>query len=802
MRTLLCPGDIITYTLEHANTSVLTIPTPQYFNGTTVICRDGTTNALIGSDKLNIPLAPPPSAPTIISLISTNADQLTVTWTSVPTATSYNVRINDTLVPIPSSGALQYTFTGLMTHNMAYTVSVVAINCAGSSSPATKTANIEFLYPPLPLDRQQAMLKRTQLRCLQPPSTTPIPGRAPTTRSRPYRMMKTLGSTDATGTGSIPVTSTLGGSHEPPEPDEPRDIALDHASTFHSTLSAPKASDSAADRATTRQGKTCWFGVYQPTLSVQAAADHPFLVKVPQLSQELPLPAASLTVAKLQLARRSATASMREAFEHELSHHPDKTWVLLGINTGYKGSCYRYQARNLASALVHSEAVDVELKNEVDAGRVLGPFPHHPQEHLRTSDLGEVPNKNGKWRAILHLSAPEGRSINDYINREEFSLRYSTIDDAMAHLGKSWACRLPLRSQKGQLHLTSLTYLGIMLDYSNYGCPQPSCKKSPFSPNLGWRSVTKRELLSRIGKLSFAAKAVPAGRLFLRHLIHLSTTARRLHHRLRLNVNARADVEWWDHFLPFWNGLAMFIAPDCHPPLHGCFKYTGVEEVDGATSLVFGLAPLPGSKHTVTLFATYLNKTLQANTFRVYMAAVSHLHLTHGLSSDNPTLSLAIQGIQCSQDPAHLWPMQLPLTNAILEQRLGLLDSDLLETHDRLIVKAPLTREFFRFLRVNEFTTQGRGTFDPRIHPTRQGPKMVSSSSKSQRLTKHDSSSPLVPDRFSSEGQPLHDYVMVVEHLVASKGSQHYLGPKHGLMDTLSSDCRLTPIWPNCYCLN
>ena len=72
----------------------------------------------------------------------------------------------------------------------------------------------------------------------------------------------------------------------------------------------------------------------------------------------------------------------------------------------------------------------------MDAGRVLGPFPHHPQEHLRTSDLGEVPNKNGKWRAILHLSAPEGRSINDYINREEFSLRYSTIDDAMAHLGK------------------------------------------------------------------------------------------------------------------------------------------------------------------------------------------------------------------------------------------------------------------------------------------------------------------------------------------------------------------------------
>eukprot|EP00731_Ephydatia_muelleri_P033138 Em0025g94a len=122
-------------------TSVLTIPTPQYFNGTTVMCRDGITGTLIGNDTLNIQLATPPSAPTITSLISTYSDQLTVTWTSVPTATSYSVSINDsvnTLVPIPSTGAPQYTFTGL-TNNTVYTVSVVAINCAGSSSPATIT---------------------------------------------------------------------------------------------------------------------------------------------------------------------------------------------------------------------------------------------------------------------------------------------------------------------------------------------------------------------------------------------------------------------------------------------------------------------------------------------------------------------------------------------------------------------------------------------------------------------------------------------------------------------------------------
>ena len=38
-------------------TSVLTIPTPQYFNGTTVTCKDSTFDTLIGNDTLNIQLA-------------------------------------------------------------------------------------------------------------------------------------------------------------------------------------------------------------------------------------------------------------------------------------------------------------------------------------------------------------------------------------------------------------------------------------------------------------------------------------------------------------------------------------------------------------------------------------------------------------------------------------------------------------------------------------------------------------------------------------------------------------------------
>ena len=40
---------------------------------------------------------------------------------------------------------------------------------------------------------------------------------------------------------------------------------------------------------------------------------------------------------------------------------------------------------------------------------------------------------------IMHPSAPAGRSVNDGIHPDEFSLHYSSVDDAVAillHLGK------------------------------------------------------------------------------------------------------------------------------------------------------------------------------------------------------------------------------------------------------------------------------------------------------------------------------------------------------------------------------
>ena len=87
-----------------------------------------------------LPLPASPGPVGNIAVTSTAVDQLTVTWTPPTTGgvpTSYNVTINDSSSPVViadnGSPVYTHTFTGLISDTL-YTVSVVAINCAGASN--------------------------------------------------------------------------------------------------------------------------------------------------------------------------------------------------------------------------------------------------------------------------------------------------------------------------------------------------------------------------------------------------------------------------------------------------------------------------------------------------------------------------------------------------------------------------------------------------------------------------------------------------------------------------------------------
>ena len=120
---------------------------------------------------------------------------------------------------------------------------------------------------------------------------------------------------------------------------------------------------------------------------------------------------------------------------------------------------------------------------------------------------------------------------------------------------------LPVEVDKCQGPVSCILFLGMELDSVALEIRLPGDKlanlKSLLHSWRGRKACQKRELLSLIGSLSHACKAVRSGRAFLRRLIDLSTTASHLDHFIRLNQEAWSDIEWWHTFASSWNGVAM-----------------------------------------------------------------------------------------------------------------------------------------------------------------------------------------------------------------------------------------------------
>ena len=93
------------------------------------------------------------------------------------------------------------------------------------------------------------------------------------------------------------------------------------------------------------------------------------------------------------------------------------------------------------------------------------------------------------------------------------------------------------------------------------------------------KKCTKREMLSLIGRLAFTSKVVPAGLFFLRRLIDIAHSVQNPNHH---NQAARADLAWWEEFLPTWNGKSMFLESNWSTP-EVTHLYT-----DAAGSIWFG----------------------------------------------------------------------------------------------------------------------------------------------------------------------------------------------------------------------
>lgn len=108
-----------------------------------------------------------------------------------------------------------------------------------------------------------------------------------------------------------------------------------------------------------------------------------------------------------------------------------------------------------------------------------------------------------------------------------------------------------------------LIFLGIEVDTEAMELRLPQVKldnlRSLIKLWLDRKACTKHQLESLIGHLNYACKVVRPGRTFLGRLINLlkETKAKRPRDFIRLNQEARSDLQWWGTFLPLWNGISM-----------------------------------------------------------------------------------------------------------------------------------------------------------------------------------------------------------------------------------------------------
>ncbi|XP_033724564.1 uncharacterized protein LOC117314606 [Pecten maximus] len=141
---------------------------------------------------------------------------------------------------------------------------------------------------------------------------------------------------------------------------------------------------------------------------------------------------------------RPSTPLNIERLAEELQNHPDRHFVdylIEGLKQGFDTkvsttSLPTKECKNLQSANNNATIVDTLISSELEKGFLCGPFQRLPFEHYRVSPIGVAIGKYSKKpRLIVDLSSPhedtDHPSINELIDKEQCSLSYVKIDDAV-----------------------------------------------------------------------------------------------------------------------------------------------------------------------------------------------------------------------------------------------------------------------------------------------------------------------------------------------------------------------------------
>ncbi|MBF2755157.1 MAG: hypothetical protein ISN29_07865 [Gammaproteobacteria bacterium AqS3] len=177
-----------------------------------------------------------------------------------------------------------------------------------------------------------------------------------------------------------------------------------------------------------------------------------------------------------------ASSSQSMAWENPVGFLPESEWdpflvampdqefsafLRRGIQSGFRigvppsarlSSC----KSNSKSALALASKVDDYIEEEVKAGKLV----ISDEANVQLSSIGFIPKRNrpGKFRMIVDLSSPSGRSVNDAINPAFSSFKYVTVRQVAELLPQgSFLAKLDLKAayRKVPVHVADQKFLGV-----------------------------------------------------------------------------------------------------------------------------------------------------------------------------------------------------------------------------------------------------------------------------------------------------------------------------------------------------
>lgn len=132
-----------------------------------------------------------------------------------------------------------------------------------------------------------------------------------------------------------------------------------------------------------------------------------------------------------------------------------------------------------------------------------------------------------------------------------------TMERISLHFG------VPLAPEKTEGPTTVIKFLGILIDSDLMECRLPEDKvvdlREVVLQARRARKIRLRDLQSLLGKLNFACRIIPMGRVFCRRLAMSTAGVRSPMHFVRLPAAVRDDLSVWVAFLDTYNGRSLFL---------------------------------------------------------------------------------------------------------------------------------------------------------------------------------------------------------------------------------------------------